>query len=81
MDLTEALRAVIVRRAFVDPNKTKVAVSPCRFAGFGTSPLNEVFGGLLLACGCSQDFLNECLRIETTESELGCGFHLSKWYI
>ena len=77
----EAFREDHLKPALVDPDVTKVIVWLDGVAGFGSSFLDEAFGGLVRACGFTKDFLDEHLAVETTEQDLKDDVHLTLWYI
>lgn len=50
-------------------------------AGFGSSFLEEAFGGLVRECHMDKAFLNEHLRLRTDESDLSDFVKLAERYI
>ena len=64
--------------ALRDPNLSKVVVSFDGVAGFGSSFLEEAFGGLVRAERFDRQFLKTRLEIVTSESDL-CDYVRLSW--
>ena len=68
-------------RALREPNVAIVTVSFDKVAGFGSSFLEEAFGGLIREAKFEKTFLDAHLRLVTTEPDLKDFVALSQRYI
>ena len=77
----EEFREDILTPILSDPDIDRVMVSFDGVAGFGSSFLEEAFGGLVRSGEFSADYLTEHLKLVATEPELQDYIELSRRYI
>lgn len=74
-----AFRKAVLVPVLTDDAKVEVTFDDV--AGFGSSFLDEAFGGLIRDEGMTKEFLDSHLLLTTTEPELEAFVHLAQRYI